>query len=94
MTSSKRQHTAHTTHVDEFLAECLNSDPGGDKGLDRDEFFGLYTSWCLLLGCPPQPAEALWHALKDKGIIPGRNTLAMTGPAAADYIISSAPPVI
>jgi len=80
-----------TTHFDDFLAQSVSADPGSDTGLNREELFGLYTSWCALNACPPESAEALWHALKEKGIIPGKNTLAMTGPAAADYILSSAP---
>ncbi|GGI03017.1 hypothetical protein GCM10007170_46050 [Arthrobacter liuii] len=34
--------------------------------------------------CPAESAEALWAALTSRGIMPGNNTLAMTGPAAAD----------
>ncbi|MDF9277914.1 hypothetical protein P4U43_08945 [Arthrobacter sp. EH-1B-1] len=50
------------THFDGFVQDSLNSDPGSDKGLDSEELFGLYTSWCL--------------------------------PAAADYILSSAPDLV
>lgn len=82
------------THFDGFVQDSLNSDPGSDKGLDSEELFGLYTSWCLLTGCPQESAEALWDALESRGIIPGRNTLAMTGPTAADYILSSAPDLV
>lgn len=82
------------THFDGLVQDSLNGDPGSDKGLDSEELFGLYTSWCLLTGCPQESAEALWHALESRGIIPGKNTLAMTGPAAADYILSSAPDLV
>jgi hypothetical protein len=81
-------------HFDEFLNESVNADPGSDKGLNCEELFGLYTSWCLLKGSLPQPEEALWQALDRRGITPGNNTLAMTGPAAADYILASAPSLI
>jgi hypothetical protein len=80
-----------TTHFDDFVRETTNSDPGSEKGLDSEELFGLYTSWCLLKGCPQESAEALWQALATRGIIPGENSLAMTGPAASDYILASAP---
>lgn len=83
-----------TTHFDDFVRDAINSDPGSDKGLGSEELYGLYTSWCVLTGCPLESAEALWLALGRKGIIPGENTLAMTGPAAADYILSSAPDLV
>lgn len=81
-------------HFDAFLREAISAVPGSDKGLDCEELFGLYTSWCLLSGCAPQSPKALWHALGRRGISPGRNMLAMTGPAAADYIVSSAPGLV
>jgi hypothetical protein len=56
--------------------------------------FRLYANWCALNGCPPESADALWAGLRAKGIIPGKNTLSMTGPAAADYILSIAPDLI
>jgi hypothetical protein len=83
-----------TTHFEDFLKDSVSADPGSDTGLNREELFGLYTSWCALIGCPPESPKALWHALEERGIIPGKNTLAMTGPAAADYILASAPDII
>jgi hypothetical protein len=83
-----------TTHFDEFIRDTTNSDPGSETGLDSEEFFGLYTSWCLLNAYPQESADTLWKALAARGIIPGHNTLAMTGPAAADYILSSAPGLV
>ncbi|MFB8369701.1 hypothetical protein ACFC25_10075 [Pseudarthrobacter sp. NPDC055928] len=82
------------THFDDFVRDAINSDPGSDRGLEAEELFGLYTSWCLLTECPQESTEALWHALDARGIIPGRNTLAMTGQAAADYILASAPGLV
>lgn len=84
----------NTTHFDDFLTEAVSADPGSDTGLDCEEFFGLYTSWCLLNGRSPESAETLWNVLARKGITPGKNALAMTGPAAADYILSSAPDLV
>lgn len=79
------------SHFDDFLREATSSDPGSEKGLSAAELHGLYTSWCIINECPAESAEALWAALTGRGITPGKNTLAMTGPAAADYIVSSAP---
>lgn len=79
------------THFDDFLREAISRDPGSEQGLSKEALFGLYTSWCTLSGCPPESEEPLWEALASKGIDPAKNTLAMTGPAAADYILSSAP---
>lgn len=89
----RREHRAYRLHFDAFLSEAVSMDPGSDRGLDREELFGLYTSWCLLTGRAPQPETILWLALRDRGITPGRNSVAMTGPAARDYIVASAPSV-
>jgi hypothetical protein len=83
-----------TTHFDDFLREATTADPGSEKGLGEGQLFGLYTSWCALSGCPPESADALWAGLRARGIVPRKNTLSMTGPAAADYILSSAPDLI
>ncbi|GGI02768.1 hypothetical protein ACFFGR_16885 [Arthrobacter liuii] len=79
------------SHFDDFLREATSSDPGSEKGLSAEELHGLYTSWCIINVCPAESAEALWAALTSRGILPGNNTLAMTGPAAADYSLSSEP---
>jgi hypothetical protein len=79
------------SHFDDFFREATSREPGSDTGLDAGELYGLYESWCLITGCPPESAKALWGALAARGVIPGRNTLSMSGPAAADYIVSSAP---
>lgn len=79
------------SHFDDFLRESTSTEPGSETGLDAEELYGLYISWCALSGCPPESAEALWEALAERDVIPGSNTLSMTGPAAADYIVSSAP---
>lgn len=93
-TFNRREHAVVALHFDAFLREAVKADPGSDNGLDCEELFGLYTSWCLLTGRLPQPAKALWHALHERGITPGKNTLAMTGPAVWDYIVSSAPSLV
>jgi hypothetical protein len=80
-----------SAHFDRFLAEALTTERETDGGLDKEELFGLYTSWCLLNDCQPEPAEALWEALKGRRIETDDNTLAMSGPAALDYIVSSSP---
>jgi hypothetical protein len=88
------EHVVSAGNFDEFLHEAVTAEPGCDKGLNCEELYGLYISWCLLKGYAPQSGKALWHALSQKGITPGKNTLAMTGPAAADYIVSSAPSLV
>jgi hypothetical protein len=82
------------THFEDFLAEAVVPDREPGLGLGRDELYGLYTSWCLIQKAPLQAPEALWEALQDQGIDPDSNNLSMTGPAAADYIVASAPPLV
>ena len=81
-------------HFEDFLAEAVVPDREPGLGLGRDELYGLYTSWCLLHKAQLQSPDALWHALSEHGINPDSNNLSMTGPAAADYIVASAPPLV
>jgi hypothetical protein len=81
-------------HFESFFAQAIDDEHDKDAGLGADELYGLYTSWCLLGQQPPQPPEALWEALKARRINPGNNHLGMKGPAAADYIIASAPDLV
>lgn len=80
-----------SAHFDRFLAEAQTSDREPDGGLDKEELYGLHTSWCPIHQSQPEPAEALWAALEDHSIKPDDNTLAMSGPAVLDYIVSSSP---
>jgi hypothetical protein len=82
------------TDFDRFLAEAVRTDRETDGGLGPDELYGLYTSWCLINNTQPESPKALWTALKDHRITPERNGLAMTGPAAADYILASDPGIV
>jgi hypothetical protein len=43
------------TYFEDFIRDEINSDPGSDKGLNSEEPFGLYTSWCSLTECPMEP---------------------------------------
>lgn len=79
------------THFDRFIVEAVKTDQGTDGGLGKENLYGLYTSWCLLNRIQPENPEALWGALRGADIEPTDNDLAMTGPAATDYIISSEP---
>ena len=82
------------THFDQFLAEAVVPDREPGLGLGRDELYGLYTSWCLLNKAEPHTPSSLWEALQRAGIDPDSNNLSMTGPAAADYIVASAPDLV
>lgn len=93
-TANESTNMSTKQHFDDFLRESTNADPGSDRGLKFEELFGLYTSWCLLNGCPAKSAESLWTALRERNIVPSHNTLAMTGATAADYILASAPELV
>ena len=78
-------------HFEAFVSQAIDEEKDKDTGLGTDQLYGLYTSWCLLNNEEPQPPAMLWEALKAHNITPGNNHVGMKGPAAADYIISSAP---
>lgn len=80
-----------STHFDRFLTEAVRTDRETDSGLGEDELYGLYTSWCVINSIQPESPNVLWAALRDERIEPKNNDLSMTGPAATDYILSSAP---
>ncbi|WP_258805058.1 hypothetical protein [Pseudarthrobacter sp. NS4] len=80
-----------------FLSECIVPAPGRQPGLPEDELYGVYVSWCFLNREQPGPDGALSAAMEQLGHTrrggsssryPG---LAVTGPAALDYILSSQP---
>lgn len=82
------------SHFEAFLSQAVDEGRDTEAGLDPDELYGLYTSWCLLNNEDPRPPESLWQALKAHRIKPADNHLGMKGQAAADYIISSAPDLV
>jgi hypothetical protein len=82
---------AHS-QFDQFLSEATYPDLESDTTLNRDSFYGLYTSWCSLSGHAPQSEHAFWAAIRQR-VSPGQG-LKMKGPAAADYILSSYPAVV
>lgn len=83
-----------TSHFQQFLREATIRDPGaaGDL-LGPDSFYGLYISWCLLHGITPVPDTDFRAGMRRCGIDIHHSGLAMTGPAAADYIVASHPDV-
>jgi hypothetical protein len=75
----------------EFVNDCIARNQDAD-GLTQEELYGLYVSWCSLRGSMPAPARTFRAGLRAANIQPehrgGRCTgLAMTGPAACDYIV-------
>lgn len=82
------------TQFDQFIAESLSTERETDTVLGPDELYGLYTSWCLIHQLRPAAPVSLFTALRERGIDPENCELAMTGPAAADYILASAPSLI
>jgi hypothetical protein len=75
----------------EFVNDCIARNQGVD-GLTQEELYGLYLSWCSLRGAPPAPARTFRAGLRAVNIQPGHRGglcagLALTGPAACDYIL-------
>lgn len=86
------------TRLGSFLHDCIITDETTDDGLTPDELYGLYVSWCSLANVAPDSDRNFRSALAAHGIHPagpGHHSiypdLSMTGPAATDYILNSAP---
>ena len=75
----------------EFVNDCIARNQDAD-GLTQEELYGLYLSWCSLRGSTPAPARTFRAGLRAVNIQPDHpgglcTGLAMTGPAACDYIL-------
>ena len=86
------------TPLDEFLNECVARDPDAD-GLNVEELYGLYLSWCGLAGSTPVRSRAFRAGLRAGNIRPARREgrcpgLTMTGPAACDYLVHRELPLV
>ncbi|MCA4135175.1 hypothetical protein [Arthrobacter sp. M4] len=83
--------------IGDFLRDCTTRDDTF-TGLDPDQLYGLYVSWCALGQRRPvtdvtfrtELARLNIHPaiVSDRLVYPG---LAMIGPAATDYIVHSSP---
>jgi hypothetical protein len=82
-----------TSQYQHFLDQATISDPTSDCILGPDCLYGLYVSWCLLKGVQPHSDAAFRTAMARCGIDVANSGLMMTGPAAAEYILSSYPAV-
>jgi hypothetical protein len=70
---------------------CIARNQDAD-GLTQEELYGLYLSWCSLRGSTPAPGRTFRAGLRAEDIHPEHRSglcpgLAMTGPAACDYIL-------
>lgn len=76
--------------LQDFVNESIARNQDAD-GLSQEELYGLYLSWCGLRGATPVPARSFRAGLRAVNINPTRGGLytglAMTGPAACDYIV-------
>ena len=77
--------------LNEFVNDCIARNQDAD-GLSQEELYGLYLSWCSLRGTRPAPARTFRAGLRAADIAPDHRGglctgLAMTGPAACDYIL-------
>ncbi|HSN35497.1 MAG TPA: hypothetical protein VLT34_04045 [Arthrobacter sp.] len=86
------------TPLEDFLNECVARDPDGD-GLSVEELYGLYLSWCGLVGSTPVRSKGFRAGLRTANIRPaGRGSpcpgLKMTGPAACDYLVHRELPLV
>lgn len=91
-----------TSLVPRFLSDCIVADTENSRGLTEDELYGVYVSWCQLNQQQADPSDVFWIAMAHRGYrerrrVEGRFVrpgLAMTGPSAVDYILSSQPSLV
>lgn len=83
------------SHFQQFLRESTIRDPEAvsDVLLRPESLYGLYISWCLLYRITPVPDTEFRAGMRRCGIDIHNSGLAMTGPAAADYILASHPDI-
>lgn len=79
------------SHFQQFLSEATVRDTGASELLRPDSLCGLYTSWCLIHRINPVPDTDFQAGMRRCGIDIHHSGMAMTGPAAADYILASQP---
>ena len=77
----------------QFLNEATAPDPSNESPTGPDCLYGLYVSWAALHGLAPKPDQAFRAGMLRCGVDIRNSHLRMTGPAAADYILSSYPAV-
>lgn len=84
-----------------FVQDCIAADTLNDHMVTEDQLFGVYLSWCALLGQAPGPCEPFWAAMSRLGVHERRGDgrhmragLRMTGPASLDYILASRPSLV
>lgn len=82
-----------TSHFQQFLDEATLFDPSSDSMLGPDCLYGLYISWASLHGLAPKSDQVFRAGMQRCGVDLHDSRLRMTGPAAADYILTSYPAV-
>ena len=80
------------SQFDHFLQEATYRDPESESTLDGDSFYGLYTSWCSISSSTPRTEHSFWAAMRTR--VDPRQGIRMTGPAAANYILTSYPTLL
>ena len=82
-----------SSQFQQFLDEATHPDPYDEYPLGPDCLYGLYVSWAALHGRAPKSDQAFRAGMLRCGVDIRTSHLRMTGPAAADYILSSYPAV-
>ncbi|MFF1830818.1 hypothetical protein [Paenarthrobacter sp. NPDC058040] len=82
-----------------FIQETLVIEEDTDEGMDLDTLYGLYISWCRISDVPREPEGRFLSTLRRHRLRWGHDEggwvlvgLRMVGPAARDYVVSSAVP--
>lgn len=52
------------SQFDQFLQEATYRDPESESTLDRDSFYGLYTSWCSISSSTAETERSFWAAMR------------------------------
>ncbi|MCZ2404356.1 hypothetical protein IV498_14510 [Paenarthrobacter sp. Z7-10] len=87
-------------HLEKFFADCVRDDEDPAVGTSPDDLYGLYLTWCSILGLEPWSSHTFKTALSESHVASvraGRHSLypglMMTGPIAITFITDTPRPI-
>lgn len=83
-------------HLQAFFFHCVRDDDDPGVGMNPDDLYGLYLTWCSQDGLDAWSSQRFTSALDEGEVLKGRTGchsvypgLMMTGPIAIQFIIET-----